>query len=96
VAVPPIPQGSPAAAWRSVDLSSQANGTNHTFELPEEAYGGSVDVWLNGVHQGLEGPATAPSTIWYQLHSRAIYLVGPWLPDAAAGDVVIVRFARSM
>lgn len=73
------------AEMKQADLSSQCNGSNTSFTLPEEYQAGSLRVYYNGVRQ-VEGET-------FSEHNTTTFTTTDFTPET--GDYLTVDYIAS-
>lgn len=73
------------AEMKQADLSSQCNGSNTSFTLPEEYQAGSLRVYYNGVRQ-VEGET-------FDEHNTTTFTTTDFTPET--GDYLTVDYIAS-
>ena len=77
--------GGTAADMKQADLSSQCNGSNTSFTLPEDYQAGSLRVYYNGVRQ-VEGEP-------FSEHNTTTFTTTDFTPET--GDFLTVDYIPS-
>jgi hypothetical protein len=83
---------------KQADLSSQCDGSNTSFELPEEYQAGSLRVYYNGVRQ-VEGEtfsehnSTTFTTETFSEHNSTTFTTTDFTPET--GDFLTVDYIAS-
>ena len=79
------PESGDGAEMKQADLSSQCNGSNTSFTLPEEYQAGSLRVYYNGVRQ-VEGET-------FDEHNTTTFTTTDFIPET--GDFLTVDYIAS-